>query len=78
MQNMDSIGIFCGCGNSSTPSLSVAVDLTLITAEIAFYKSQLGLSEEGSERFRMLNAQNQERVRKFCLTTATQVASLLT
>ena len=34
------------------PGLSIAVDLTLITAEIAFYRSQLGLPEEGSERFR--------------------------
>ena len=59
------------------PGLSIAVDLGLITAEITFYRSQLGLPEEGSERFENLDVQLQERVSKFCFTTAVQVGTLL-
>ena len=42
------------------PGVSFAIDLALITNEIAFYRSQLGLPEEDSETFRMLNAENQD------------------
>ena len=59
------------------PGLSIAVDLALITREISFYRSQLGLPEEGSAEFARLNADNQRKVRKFCLTTAAQVAGLM-
>ena len=59
------------------PGLSIAVDLGLLTAEITFYRSQLGLPEEGSERFENLDVQLQERVSKFCFTTAVQVGTLL-
>ena len=59
------------------PGLSIAVDLKLITGEIDFYRSQLGLPEEGSYDFARLNADNQEKVRKFCFTTAVQVAGFM-
>lgn len=60
------------------PGLSVAVDLALITNEVSFYRSQLGLPEEGTREFAVMNPENQERVRKFFFTTAMQVASFMT
>ena len=59
------------------PGLSISVNLRLIIAEITFYTSELGLPKEGSERFQNLDAQLQERVRKFCLIDAEKVATLL-
>lgn len=59
------------------PGLSVAVDIGLITDEISFYRSQLGLPEEGSVEFARLTVSNQEKVRKICLTTTTQVAGFM-
>ena len=59
------------------PGLSVAVDIGLITKEISFYRAQLGLPEEGSPEFAKLTITNQEKIRKICLTTTTQVAGFL-
>jgi hypothetical protein len=52
------------------PGLNVAVDLVLLTNEVSFYKSQLGLPDENS-------SENQEKVRKFCVTSALQMATFL-
>ena len=43
----------------------------------SFYKSQLGLPDEDSFEFRKMTPENQEKVRKFCVTSAVQLASFL-
>ena len=55
------------------PGLSVEVDFQLIMAEIRFYRTQLGLPEEGSAKFANLQVHTQEIVRRMCPTTAAQV-----
>ena len=60
------------------PGLSVAVDIGLIMKEVTFYRSQLGLPEEGSAEFAKLNVTTQDKVRKMCLTTAAQISGFLT
>lgn len=50
--------------------ISAAVARTLIVNEITYYRSHLGLPEEGSAEFLRLNVDNQERMRKFCRLTA--------
>ena len=57
------------------PGLNVAVDLALLTNEVSFYKSQLGLPDEDSFEFRKMTPENQDKVRKFCVTSAVQLAS---
>jgi hypothetical protein len=42
-----------------------------------FYKSQLSLPEENSYEFKRMTPENQEKVRKFCVTSAIQMANLL-
>ena len=59
------------------PGLSIAVDFTLLTTELNLYKSQLGLPEEDSFNFRKMSPEIQERVRKFCFTSAIQIANLV-
>ena len=59
------------------PGLNVAVDLALLTSEVTFYKSQLGLPDENSYEFRRMAPESQEKVRKFCVTSAVQLASFL-
>ena len=59
------------------PGLSFAVDLGLIIREISFYRSQLGLPEADSVEFLKLNLDMQERVRKFCVTSAAQLSVFL-
>ena len=59
------------------PGLNVAVDLALLTNEVAFYKSQLGLPDEDSYEFRRMSPENQEKARKFCVTSALQLGSFL-
>ena len=59
------------------PGLNVAVDLALLTNEVSFYKSQLGLPDEESHEFQKMTPANQEKVRKFCVTSAVQMASFL-
>ena len=58
--------------------LSVAVDLGLMIREITFYRTQLGLPEEGSAEFANLQVNTQENVRRMCLKTAAQVTRFLT
>ena len=59
------------------PGLNVAVDLVLLTNEVSFYKSQLGLPDENLYEFKKMTPENQEKVRKFCVTSALQMASFL-
>ena len=59
------------------PGLNVAVDLVLLTNEVSFYKSQLGLPDENSSEFKKMTPENQEKVRKFCVTSALQMATFL-
>ena len=59
------------------PGVSIVVDLTILTKEMNFYKSQLGLPDENSYEFKTLTPENQEKVRKFCVTSAIQIANLL-
>ena len=59
------------------PGLNVVVDLALLTNEVSLYKSQLGLPDENSYEFRKMTPENQEKVRKFCITSNLQMASFL-
>ena len=59
------------------PGLSVAVDLALITKELNFYKSQLGLPEEDSKVFDGLSPEMQARIHKFCTTSAVELGTRL-
>ncbi|CAB3997595.1 interferon-inducible GTPase 5-like, partial [Paramuricea clavata] len=59
------------------PGLNVIVDLALLTNEVSLYKSQLGLPHENSYEFRKMTPENQEKVRKFCITSSLQMASFL-
>lgn len=59
------------------PGLAVAVDIGLILNEITFYRSQLGLPEEGTAEFARLNVTTQDKVRRMCMTTAAQVSGFL-
>lgn len=52
------------------PGVSVAVDLMMIMKEISFYRSQLGLPEEGSDRFAMLSDSTQKEVKAIFATVA--------
>ncbi len=56
------------------PGFSFKVDLVLLTREVNFYKSQLGLPEENSDDFRRLSLKTQEKVRKI---SAAQITDLL-
>ncbi|XP_046843968.1 interferon-inducible GTPase 5-like [Xenia sp. Carnegie-2017] len=59
------------------PGLSIAVDVTLITTEMNFYKSQLGLPDENSQEFNMLTPAQQNLVRQLCTTSAAQLAKIM-
>jgi len=59
------------------PGLSFGVDAALILWELNFYRSQLGLPEEGSDEFATLPFTTQEKVRKVCLTTVAQLSGFL-
>ena len=59
------------------PGVSFGVDAALILRELSFYRSQLGLPEEGSAEFATLPFSTQEKVRKVCLTTAAQLGGFL-
>jgi hypothetical protein len=60
------------------PGVSLAVDLSIITSEIKFYKSRIGLPEENSGEFQKMSSETQEKVRKYYWTSATEIATLLT
>ena len=59
------------------PGLNVAVDVALLTNEVSLYRSQLGLPDENSHEFQRMTPANQEKVRKFCVTSAAQIGSFL-
>ena len=59
------------------PGVSIAADLTLLTLEMKFYRSQLGLPEENSPEFLSMTIENQAKIRQFCITSAAQVARYL-
>ena len=59
------------------PGVSVALDLALITKEVNFYKSQLGLPEEGSKVFYGLSPGMKARIQKFCTTRAVELGKRL-
>ena len=60
------------------PGLSVAVDTTLILNEVSFYRSQLGLPEQGSAEFAQLHLATQTKVIEVVsLTTAAQLSEVL-
>ena len=59
------------------PGLSAAIDLTLITKEVNFYKSQLAFPNEDSEEFRRLTPEMKDRISRFCLPSAVQIGNLL-
>ena len=57
--------------------LSVALDIFLLTKEVQFYKSQLGLPEENSYEFKAMTPEIQEKIRKFCITSGVQIVNLM-
>lgn len=61
------------------PGASIAADIVLISREINFYKSQLGLPEEGSNRFSLLslNTQNELKALGTALGSVTKIGSLV-
>ncbi len=59
------------------PGLSIAVDFSLLTNEMSFYKSQFGLPEENSDEFRRMAPENQEKISKFFVTSAVDIAKLI-
>ena len=59
------------------PGLSITADLALLTLEMKLYKSQLGLPEENSPEFLRMSIENQAKIRKFCITSAAQIAKNL-
>lgn len=61
------------------PGLSVLADLALIQHEISFYRSQLGLPEEGSARFAMLSDGTQKQVKAIwaTMTSASHIGGLM-
>ncbi|KXJ25236.1 interferon-inducible GTPase 5 isoform X1 [Exaiptasia diaphana] len=58
------------------PGLSIAVDQVLIYNEVMFYKSQLGIPDEGSEKFKVLRADTQQHIQRTCISFS-QVFTLL-
>ena len=59
------------------PRLPLALEIHLLINELNFYKSQLGLPKENSDEFRRMTPENQEKVRKYCATSAGEITHLL-
>jgi ABC-type multidrug transport system permease subunit len=58
----------------------MVVDFTLLTTEVKFYISQLGLPEENSHEFQRMTSEQQEKLRfwtKFCVISGMQIANHL-
>ena len=53
------------------PGVSVAADIALIKTEIDFYKSQLGLPDEGSNKFSLLSFNTQSEIKALSTTLGT-------
>ncbi|XP_058950138.2 interferon-inducible GTPase 5-like [Pocillopora verrucosa] len=62
------------------PGVSISADIAMIQSEINFYISQLGLSQEGSNRFSLLvsNTQTQIKALSTVLGSTMQIGGLLT
>ena len=60
------------------PGLSIVVDFGLLTHEVNFYKSQLGLPREESNEFLKMTKENQEKILKFCFTNVAQLTKIFT
>ena len=61
------------------PGVSVLADVVMIKSEVDFYRSQLGLHEEGSNAFSLLSVNTQSEIKAFSLTlsTVTRIGELL-
>ena len=61
------------------PGVSISADIAMIQSEINFYISQLGLSQEGSNRFSLLvsNTQTQIKALSAVLGSTMQISGLL-
>ena len=61
------------------PGASVAADIALIKTEIDFYKRQLGLPDEGSNKFSLLSFNTQSEIKALSTTlgTALQIGGLV-
>jgi amino acid permease len=60
------------------PGLSILVDFGLLTYEVNFYKSQLGLPKEKSNEFQKMTKENQETILKFCFISMAELSKLFT
>ena len=61
------------------PGASIAADIVLIKREIDFYKSQLGLPDEGSNKFSLLSLNTQSEIKALGITLggATKIGGLV-
>ena len=61
------------------PGVSLLADVVMIKSEVDFYRSQLGLPEEGSNAFSLLSVNTQSEIEAFSLTlsTITRIGELL-
>ena len=59
------------------PGVSIAADLILLKHEVDLYKSQLGLPEENSYKFRRMTPEVRKKLQKFCMTSAVQIGNLI-
>ena len=64
-------------GMIPVPGLSVAIDIGLLTSEVKFYKSQLGLPDENSYEFKSMTPEIQRKIRKFYVTSGVQIVQLI-
>jgi hypothetical protein len=60
------------------PGLSILVDFGLLTHEINFYKSQLGIPKVKTKEFLKMTKENREAIRKFCFTNVAELAKVFT
>ena len=67
----------CAAAVVPISGLAFGVDTLLILKEVSFYRSQLGLPEEGSDEFAALPFSIQEKVSKVSLTTIPHLVAFL-
>ena len=58
------------------PGLSFAVDFALLTYEVNFYKSQLGIPKEKTKEFLKFAKEHQETIKKLCFTNVAELAKI--